>query len=102
MKLSLEDLRKRGIGFGQEILLSMKNESVANVAQNGYVDVKLIIDGIECEPTLLKDLLSNIDYYVKAEAQKLLYSELIEAKESANKLKSIIDDTIENIETLYK
>lgn len=102
MKLSLEDLRKRGIGFGQEILLSMKNESVANVAQNGYVDVKLIIDGIECEPTLLKELLSNIEYYVKAEAQKLLYSELLEAKESANKLKSIIDDTIENIETLYK
>ena len=102
MKVSLEELRKRGIGFGQEVMASMKNESIMNVTHNGYVDVKLIIDGIECEPTLLKDLLSNIDYYVKAEAQKLLDSELLEAKESANKLKSIIYDTIENIETLYK
>ena len=102
MKVSLEDLRKRGIGFGQEVMSSMKNESIVNVIHNGYVDVKLIIDGIECEPTLLKDLLSNMDYYVKAEAQKLLDSELIEAKESVNKLKSIIYDTIENIETLYK
>ena len=102
MKVSLEELRKRGIGFGQEVMASMKNESIMNVTHNGHVDVKLIIDGIECEPTLLKDLLSNIDYYVKAEAQKLLDSELIEAKESANKLKSIIEDTIEKMEAIHK
>lgn len=63
----------------------------------GQFEIKLVIDGKEMNPALLEKYYSNIDKYIKEQAQKLALETVREALNESHKLTEIVQDAGDKI-----
>ena len=98
MKISYDELfEKKHLGLYSEILSSIPKNIIDKLSDDRVLDVKLLIDDIEVDPTMLNDIIDNIDDYIKNRANKYLSDKLYEAREKIDKLNTIIDEFSETI-----
>jgi len=74
-----------------------REEITDSIKETGYVEVKLIINDIEVEPKILKDLLENIEKHIDREAKTYAETRVQEIKTKAYKLEEILDDVCDKI-----
>ena len=75
-----------------EILSSVSDEALMKGSAKGEYDVKLIIEGIEHEPTVLKSIIEKIEDHIDREAELLANRKLKEALAKVDRLGEIIDE----------
>lgn len=79
-----------------EILSSIPDE-VYKSTDFTSLDIKLVINGVECDPVLLKTILGNFKSIIEKEAQCLVKLKLEEAYDKAVNLLDIVNNASNNI-----
>lgn len=74
------------------IMDSLTNECIESGREKTQYEVKLLVNGIELEPKLLDDLISNVAKYIDSEALKVADDKLKEALNEVECLNDIIKD----------
>ena len=75
MEITSKELLEEKNWLNSEILSSLTNEvfeKVKSIDGVFHYDIKLLVNGIELEPKLLKDLLENVEEYIDKEANAQL------------------------------
>lgn len=99
MEMSFEEVLSRKQFLHQEILSSLKDEHFKDLDPNANEwDVKLVINGIECEPFLLNDIWNNLEKYVDREAKLLLANKYEEVQSKIRNIDNQLSDIISNLE----
>lgn len=93
MKITFEEVLSRNEWIHKELMRSLTPELITQAYKDRFYDIKININGINVEPNLFNDIISNIDEYVTAGAQ-VLYNEKIDAIQSFcdEKIKSFIEE----------
>lgn len=101
MTITFEETLSRKDWLHKELMYSLSGEVITAAMSKGGYEVKLLVDGVELEPTLLNELLSKIEYYVDKEAKILFddkYAEMIESlKNKFNGMEDTLKDVQEKI-----
>lgn len=75
MKINLQTALNNS-WLSSEVMASIPFEALKPGVELGYHDVKLLINGHECEPVLLGELLENMASHIEKEAQTLFYAQM--------------------------
>ncbi len=96
MKITFDDTINKTDWLHRCLLGSLSTEAIDSGRLDRSYEVKLLVNGIELEPTLLNDLISNIEKYVDREALSLYerkFAEQVELmREKTNQLTDMIDE----------
>lgn len=60
-------------------------------------DIKMIVNGHECEPTLLNNLIENIVSYIEAEALDIVNTRMQFTVDKAKKLEDLVQEASDKI-----
>lgn len=97
MKITFDETLKRNKFLHAEIMNSVPPEALKAGEKDRCFDVKLIINGFECEPRYLNDIWSKIDSYIDKEADKIAHEKIQDALRQADILHDIIKDASQKI-----
>lgn len=92
MIISFEDTLNKKDWLHSCLLNSLTGEAVESGKEKMEYNVKLLVNGIELEPTHLNELLLNIEKYIDREAKELAEAKLQAILNKAAKLNEMIDD----------
>lgn len=90
MKITFEEILRGKEWLHAEMLRSLTGDLIDKAINDGFYDIKLLVNGVELEPIMFNDIVNNIDEYVDNEAQKLINDKLEEADNQAQKLTEMI------------
>ncbi len=90
MKLTVEQLLSRDNWLHHELIRSLSFEIIEKAKEDGFYDIKLLVNGVELEPDFYNDLVCNIEKYIDSEAKNLIKNELEKAESESRKLYEII------------
>lgn len=93
-----EDTKTDNYWLYRCLMRSMSTEMIEKTRNKGKdedkdnFDVKLIINGVEVEPTFLQDLVKNVVKHIDESADDLMKKKFQEAKQRLWRLDEIVDD----------
>jgi len=113
MRLTYDEVLKRSEHLHKEIMGSVPLEVLKTTNAERCFDVKLIINGVECEPIYLNSIWKKIEEYVDREANIKANEKVKEAldkiyiindiiKDASTKIMEKFDLDIENYEGLNR
>lgn len=91
MKITFEETLSRKEWLHKELMESLTGDIIEKASEDQFYDVKLLVNGVELEPTFYNRLVNNIEKYIDAEAKSLVCQKLKEAEEKSRKLSELID-----------
>lgn len=97
MKVTFEETTSRKEWLHKELLNSLTPEVIDKAMEDRFYDVKLLVNGIELEPSFYNSLVSGIEKYVEKEAAELLKAKFELVKEKTQKLSDIVDSCIDTL-----
>lgn len=104
MKLKIKDLLRGNENeeyLSSEIMSSLKKEAIDIGITNGEHDIKLVINGIEHDPLILKNIFENIEKYIDQKANEIIYDKKVEIDDKADFLLKIIEEASIKIADQY-
>lgn len=90
MKITFEELLSRKEWLHTELLHSLTGDVINKASEDQFYEVKLLVNGIELEPTFFNNLVNGIEKYVDKEANSLLEAKLEKCEFSVERLKEYI------------
>lgn len=97
MKITFEEILSKDEWLHSEMLNSIPLELTSQVSEDGFYDVKLLVNGQEIEPILFNKIMNNLEEYIKLEGRSLLKYKLQEADDKINRLHNILDEAKDKI-----
>ena len=97
MKITFEELLSEKTWLHKEMLTSLSFDLIDKASEDGFYDVKLLINGVEMEPKIFNDIVNGIERYVDAEAEQLLNEKLENIKYKINLLDELFSSASEKI-----
>ena len=91
MKITFEETLSRKEWLHKELMESLTGDIIIKASKDQFYDVKLLVNGVELEPTFYNKLVNNIEKYIDAEAKSLVRQKLEAAEEKSRKLSELID-----------
>jgi len=91
MKITFEEILSAKKWLHKELLESLNGDIITKASEDRFYDVKLLVNGVELEPTFYNKIVTNIEKYIDAEAKKLVCHKLEEAEKKSRKLSELID-----------
>ncbi len=101
MIITTDELLQKKEWLHTELLQSLPDSIIHQVAKDQFCDVKLLVNGVELEPSFYNDLVKNIAIHIKYQAKSLVLEKLDVSDYMADKLSEIIRSAIENITTEF-
>ena len=97
MKITFEEFISQNTWLEKELAISLTDEILLKASKDMFYDVKLIVNGVEIEPNMFNDIVSNIEKYVDLEAKNLVNIKLKEAEKKVKQLDELISDVCSKI-----
>jgi hypothetical protein len=97
MKITFEETLSRKEWLHKELLLSLTPEIIEKAQEDRFYEVKLLVNGIELEPSLFNDIISNIDKYIEREAERMVMDKFESADLKARELIQLIESAKRNV-----
>lgn len=97
MKITFKDVLSKQEWLHKELMNSLTGDVIVKASNDRFYEVKLLVNGIELEPTFFNDLVNNIGKYIDAEAEKLAAEKIAKISERQNILLNVIDEAIYKI-----
>lgn len=97
MRYTFDEILSEKEWLHKELINSFTNEIFSKIKEDGFIDVKLLVNGIELEPKFYEDLIKNIEKYIECEAKSYVTEKLKEVDEKARELADIIEETTNKI-----
>jgi hypothetical protein len=101
MKITFDDTINKRDWLHSCLLSSLTTEAINSGIETRSYEVKLLVNGIELEPTHLNDLLTNVEKHIDNEAKTLFYKTYTEPAErlrlKMNRLEDIIKEAKDKI-----
>ncbi len=97
MKLTFKELLSRSEHLHDEVTSSVPDEVWGKLGEDKFYDVKLVINGIECEPRIYNKIIKNFDKYIETEAQNIVKDRFQDIESEADRLNEIIKNQISNL-----
>ena len=97
MKITFEETLSGKEWLHKELMESLTGDIIIKASKDQFYDVKLLVNGVELEPTFYNKLVNNIEKYIDAEAKSLVRQKLEAAEEKSRKLSELIDAAKNNI-----
>ena len=72
MKITFDETLSRKEWLHRELLNSLTGDIIEKATEDRFYDVKLLVNGVELEPTIYNDLVGGIEKYVEQEARSLI------------------------------
>ena len=91
MKITFEETLSRKEWLHKELMESLTGDIITKSSEDQFYDVKLLVNGVELEPTFYNKLVNNIEKYIDAEAKSLVRQKLEEAEAKSRKLSELIE-----------
>lgn len=97
MKITFKEVLSKQEWLHKELMNSLTGDVIVKASNDRFYEVKLLVNGIELEPTFFNDLVNNIGKYIDAEAEKLAAEKIAKISERQNILLNVIDEAIYKI-----
>ena len=97
MKILIEDLLKNKAWLHAELLNSLTIDLIDKSLEDGFYEVKLLVNDVVVEPKMFNDIVNNIGKYVDQEAEKVVAEKFEDATEKLNKLNYLVESVKSNI-----
>lgn len=97
MRITFDDTVNKKDWLHRCLLSSLTAEAIDSGMPERAYEVKLLVNNLELEPHILKDLIENIEKHIDNEAKLLADNILTEALEKARKLESLVEIAGEKI-----
>lgn len=91
MKITFEELLSRKEWLHTELLNSLNGDLITKASEDGFYQVKLLVNGVELEPKLFNKIVNNIENYIDEQAKSLIKEKLVEAENKVRKLSELFD-----------
>ena len=91
MKITFKETLSRKEWLHKELMESLTGDVITKASEDQFYDVKLLVNGIELEPSFYNKLVGNIEKYIDAEAKGLVRQKLEEAENKSRKLSELIE-----------
>jgi len=102
MKFKFDELLGRtGSNLYHCIMGSLTGPMIDDAQEKREFDIKLVVNGVDCEPTLLGDLLDNIEKHVENAGRAYAREKLNSALQKANNLEETVEDAIYEIKSEF-
>lgn len=89
MKITFEEVLSRKEWLHSELLSSLTSEVFDTLNGDQFYDVKLVVNGIEIEPTIFNNIMNNIEKIIDDEAKSLVRDKFDEVENKINQLSNI-------------
>lgn len=99
MKMSFDCVNGQNEWIHSEIFSSLNIDQINEIHEkdpSGY-DVKLIINGIEVEPSIFNLIMNNVEKFIKKEAHEMINEKLSEASSQVNILHNLVAEAGDKI-----
>lgn len=97
MRIEFDELASRKEWLHTELMRSLNADLITAAKNDGFFEVKLLVNGVELEPDLFNDIVNNIERYIDNQARSLVTHSLESAKMKADKLSEMIVVAISNV-----
>lgn len=98
MKVTFEEVVSGKTWLQNELLNSLDGDTITKARNDGFYDVKLLVNGVELEPQLFNKIMDGIASYIDAQAKSLVKEKLENAENKARKLESLIIEASNKIQ----
>jgi hypothetical protein len=84
-----------------ELMNSLPDDLIAQTSKDGFYEVKLLVNGIEIEPQLFTEIVSNIEKYIDKEAKCLLRNKFEEVDDKIFRLHELFNEATDKIKSEF-
>ena len=92
MKITFEEALSTKEWLHTELMNSLAGDLITKASEDGFYEVKLLVNGVELEPYLFNKIMNNIEKYIDEQAKSLVREKLEEAENKVRKLSEIFDE----------
>lgn len=92
MKITFEELLSKKEWLNAELMNSLTHDLITKAADDQFYDIKLLVNGVELEPSLFNQIVDNVERYIDEQAKKLVRDKLEEAENKISRLTEILDE----------
>lgn len=100
MLITFEDTLNKRDWLHSCLLNSLTFEAIESGEKTRTYEVKLLVNGIELEPTTLNTLLSNVEKFIDNEARNLAATKLQEIMSKASDYMDLIESAKSNLQDM--
>lgn len=97
MKIKFEEVLSNKDWIHKELMHSLTGDIIEKAKKDEFYDVKLLVNGIEIEPSLFNHIMNNVEKYINSEATALLHDKLDKVKYKIRKLEELVDEASSKI-----
>lgn len=91
MKIRFDEITEKTEWLHSELLSSLNHDIINKASNDGFYEVKLLVNGVELEPTLFNILMNNIEKAIDEQAKSLVRQKLQQAEDKANQLSGLVE-----------
>lgn len=102
MKVTFEETLSRNSWLHKELMNSLTGDVITKAVADQFYDVKLLVNGVELEPTIFNTIMNNMEACIDAEAKSLVLSKLQEAENKIGRLQELIEQASCKIKEEFK
>jgi hypothetical protein len=92
MKITFEEVLSTKEWLHTELMNSLTGDLITKASEDGFYEVKLLVNEVEFEPQLFNKIMNNIEKYIDEQAKSLVREKLEEAENKVRKLSEIFDE----------
>ena len=102
MRISFREALSRKEWLHKELMQSLNGETIAKAIEDQYFDVKLLVNGVEIEPSFYNNLIDKIDEHIENAAKAKIIQNLEKAIAAAYELNELVEKAKANIINQFK
>lgn len=102
MKITFDEVLSRNEPIQRELLNSLPLDIVEKAMDDGFYNIKILINGIEVEPKIFNDIMNRLEERIQSEAKSYVQNKLQEAENEAHKLQQMVKDVQFKIMETYQ
>lgn len=98
MKITFDEIvPRRDEWIHKELLRSLHGDIIHKAKDDRFFEVKLLVNGVELEPSYFNDIMNNLEKYIDSEAKVLAKEYFEELRIKSQKLSDMIDEATRKI-----
>jgi len=102
VKITFDEVLSRNEPIQRELLNSLPLDIVEKAMDDGFYNIKILINGIEVEPKIFNDIMNRLEERIQSEAKSYVQNKLQEAENEAHKLQQMVKDVQFKIMETYQ
>lgn len=97
MKLTFEDVINAKDWLTMELAQSLTGDIITDASEKKEYEVKLLVNGVELEPTLFEEVFRDMGKFIELQAENLVRNKLDEIDDIKNHFEEKLNTTIEDL-----